>query len=170
MDWYGRMDQTKVAAKQIISQMKENDRCAVIGFTYSTSIKQSLTSDKDLLNSAVDRLYASGGTEIYRGIDAAIKMFEDNESERQKFIILLSDGADESITRSLESASRAGQNGIRIFSLMIGDGTLQMQNIAINSNGIYKNAPSSEDIGKIMSYFASEVLMLQDEIQLSELR
>jgi len=157
MDWYGRMAQTKVAAKQIISQMKENDRCAVIGFTYSTSIKQSLTSDKDLLNSAVDRLYASGGTEIYRGIDAAIKMFEDNESERQKFIILLSDGADESITRSLESASRAGQNGIRIFSLMIGDGTLQMQNIAINSNGIYKNAPSSEDIGKIMSYFASEV-------------
>ena len=43
------------------------------------------------------------------------------------------------------------------MSTMIGTGTLQMQNIAINSNDIYKNAPTAADIGKIMSYFASEV-------------
>lgn len=158
MDWYGRMDQTKVAAKQIISQMKDNDRCAVIGFTGSASVKQELTSDKNLLENAVDRLYASGGTSIYRGIDSALAMFDSMSSdERQKFIILLSDGEDGSTAQSLASAKTAGENDIRIFAMMIGSGTLQMQNIAINSNGIYKNAPSSEDIGKIMSYFASEV-------------
>ncbi len=158
MDWYGRMDQTKAAAKEIISKMKDNDRCAVMGFTYSSSIKQSLTSEKELLNTAVDKLYASGGTRIYVGIDEALKMFSDmSDDNRQKFIILLSDGEDEAVSRSLESAKSAGENDIRIFAMMIGSGTLQMQNIAINSNGIYKNAPSSEDIGKIMSYFASEV-------------
>ncbi len=153
-----RMSNTKAAAKEIISQMKDNDRCAVMGFTYSSSIKQSLTSDKELLNTAVDKLYASGGTRIYVGIDEALKMFSYmSEDNRQKFIILLSDGEDEAVSRSLESAKSAGENDIRIFAMMIGSGTLQMQNIAINSNGIYKNAPSSEDIGKIMSYFASEV-------------
>jgi hypothetical protein len=47
----------------------------------------------------------------------------------------LSDGED--TTNSAEMASRAVDKGIRIFSLMIGPGTLQMQNVAINSNGIY---------------------------------
>lgn len=153
-----RMTNTKSAAKEIISQMKENDRCAVIGFTSSIDIKQSLTSDKELLNTAVDRLYASGGTQIYSGIDGALNMFENmSDSNRQKFMILLSDGEDGATSQSLASAKAAGEKGIRIFAMMIGSGTLQMQNIAINSNGIYKNAPTTEDIGKIMSYFASEV-------------
>lgn len=80
-----------------------------------------------------------------------------SDDSRQKYIILLSDGEDGSSAASLNSAKKAGENGIRIFAMMIGTGTLQMQNIAINSNGIYKNAPTAADIGKIMSYFASEV-------------
>lgn len=153
-----RMNNTKAAAKEIISQMKVEDRCAVVGFTNFTSVKQELTSDKTLLNSAVDRLHAGGGTSIYRGIDAALSMFDSmSGDERQKFIILLSDGEDGSTTQSLCSAKAAGEKGVRIFALMIGTGTLQMQNIAINSNGIYKNAPTNDDIGKIMSFFASEV-------------
>ena len=151
-----RMSSTKAAAKQIISQMKANDRCAVVGFTTSSNVKQDLTSDKELLENAVDRLYASGGTAINSGINKALAMFEDQSEEtRQKYIILLSDGEDG--TNSAAAAAAAGEKGIRIFTLMIGSGTLQMQNIAINSNGIYKNAPSSDDIVKIMSYFASEV-------------
>ena len=69
-----RMSNTKAAAKELISQIKENDRCAVMGFTYSSSVKQNLTSDKELLNIAVDKLYASGGTKIYVGIDEALKL------------------------------------------------------------------------------------------------
>lgn len=153
-----RMTNTKSAAKQIISQMKDVDRCAVVGFTGSSNVKQNLTSDKDLLNKAVDKLYASGGTAIYSGIDKALAMFdEQSEDSRQKYIILLSDGEDGYEARSLQSATTAGNSGIRIFSMKIGSGTLQMQNIAINSNGIYKNAPTADDIVKIMSYFASEV-------------
>lgn len=153
-----RMTNTKTAAKEIISQMKDNDRCAVVGFTYSANVKQDLTSDKELLNSAVDRLYASGGTAIYTGIDKALSIFnEQSDENRQKYIILLSDGEDEYTSRSLQSATTAGNSDVRIFSMKIGSGTLQMQNIAINSNGIYKNAPTSDDIVKIMSYFASEV-------------
>ncbi len=44
-----RLTNTKAAAKEIIAQMKDNDRCAVIGFTYSSDVKQTLTSDKTAL-------------------------------------------------------------------------------------------------------------------------
>lgn len=153
-----RMKNTKAAAKEIIAQMKANDRCAVLGFTSYLDEKQKLTSDKNLLNAAVDSLRASGGTSIYKGINGALDMFDSmSEDGRQKFIILLSDGEDGASSQSLAAAKNAGEKGIRIFALMIGTGTLQMQNIAIYSNGIYKNAPTAADIGKIMSYFASEV-------------
>ena len=153
-----RLTNTKAAAKEIIAQMKDNDRCAVLGFTFSLDKKQELTSDKNLLYKAVDRLYANGGTYIYKGINGALDMFGSMSSDsRQKYIILLSDGEDGASAASLNAAKSAGEKGIRIFAMMIGTGTLQMQNIAIHSNGIYKNAPTSADIGKIMSYFASEV-------------
>ena len=153
-----RLTNTKAAAKEIIAQMKDNDRCAVIGFTYSSDVKQTLTSDKTALNNAANRLYASGGTNISVGINKALDMFSTmSDDSRQKYIILLSDGEDEYVASSLNAAKKAGENNIRIFAMMIGTGTLQMQNIAINSNGIYKNAPTAADIGKIMSYFASEV-------------
>ena len=153
-----RMTNTKTAAKEIISQMKANDRCAIVGFANSANTKLDLTSNKENLGKAVDTLRASGGTAIYTGINKALDMFEkQSNDERQKYIILLSDGEDGSSARSLEAATKAKENNVRIFSMKVGSGTLQMQNIAINSNGIYKNAPTADDIVKIMSYFASEV-------------
>ena len=153
-----RMTNAKSAAKEVVAQMRESDRCAIVGFTYSPNVIQTLTSDKSSLNTAIDKLRATGGTYIYKGIDSALEMFDTmSNADRSKYIILLSDGDDSAVTNSLNSASAAGANNIRIMAMTIGSGTLQMQNIAINSNGIYRNAPTAEDIGKIMTYFASEV-------------
>ncbi|NLL72699.1 MAG: VWA domain-containing protein, partial [Clostridiales bacterium] len=97
-------------------------------------------------------------TRIYSGISQALDILEkESEEERQKFIILLSDGEDSYSSQSISQAKRAGEQGIRIFALMIGSGTLQMQNIAIHSNGIYKNSPTATEISEIMHFFASEV-------------
>lgn len=107
--------------------MKPNDRCAVIGFSSSSVVRQSLTSDKNSIVSAIDKLRASGGTSIYKGIDSALEMFSSmSGNDRQKYIILLSDGEDGSKTQSINSAKRAGENNIRIFAMMIGTGTLQI--------------------------------------------
>ena len=148
-----RMTNAKSAAKEVISQMKLGDRCAVIGFEGSGRVIQSLTEDKELLYSAVDKLRAGGGNNICNGLQSAIKQFDDDS--RQKYIMLISDGEDSSASAAM--ATTAGEKGIRILAMMVGTGSLQMQTVAINSNGIYKNAPTAEDIGKIMKYFASEV-------------
>lgn len=148
-----RMANAKASAKQVVSQMKSEDRCAVVGFEGRGRVLQTLTADKDAVNKAIDKLRASGGNIISNGLKTAIDLFDDNS--RQKYIMLISDGEDSSASAAMAAA--AGEKGIRILAMMVGNGSLQMQNIAINSNGIYKNAPTAEDIGKIMSYFASEV-------------
>ena len=153
MEEDNRLSTAKEAAKEIVNQMKPSDRCAVIGFSWYIHDVQKFTSEKDVLISAIDSIRYDDGTDIAYGLNYAVDQFE--SSDRQKYIILLSDGEDS--TNSTEIAKQAGDSGIRIFAMMIGSGTLQMQNIAINSNGIYKNAPTTEDIGKIMSYFAAEV-------------
>lgn len=153
MQDYNRLAKAKEAAKEIVEQMKSTDRCAVVGFSCYIHDVQKFTSDKSELLKAIDSIRYDSGTDIANGLNYTLKQFDD--SDRQKYIILLSDGEDS--TDSASIAKQAGEKDVRIFAMMIGSGTLQMQNIAINSNGIYKNAPSSEDIGKIMSYFASEV-------------
>ena len=153
MQDYNRLAYAKSAAKEIVSQMKANDRCAVVGFSWYIHDVIKFSSDKTEINNAIDKINYNNGTDIANGLNYAIKQF--GSSDRQKYIILLSDGEDS--TNSSVAAKKAAGSDIRIFALMIGTGTLQMQNIAINSNGIYKNAPTSDEIGKIMSYFASEV-------------
>ncbi|MBP0958420.1 MAG: VWA domain-containing protein, partial [Oscillospiraceae bacterium] len=148
-----RMTNAKASAKQVVSQMKLGDRCAVVGFSTIIHDVQAFTSDKDELYSAIDELKYTGGTNIGSGLKYAVNLFESNE--RQKYIMLISDGEDSSASAAM--ATTAGEKGIRILAMMVGTGSLQMQTVAINSNGIYKNAPTAEEIGKIMTYFASEV-------------
>lgn len=161
VDTSGSMDgsrktNAKEAAKQVISKLKNNDRCCVVNFDYSAAVLQDFTNDSDLLNNAIDKLYASGGTNIAKGINTAIDLFNNLENNsRQKYIILLSDGQDSS--NSSKAASNAFEQGIRIFTLSIGVDSNQMKTIAKNSNGIYLNSPTAEQIGEMMQQFAEEV-------------
>lgn len=150
-----RMTSAKAAAEEVVSEMRSNDRCAIVGFTYSFNNYCDLTSNQEELLSAISNYRASGGTNIANGINNAVNIFDEQSANREKIIILLSDGEDSS--NSSVAATSAYENGIRIFALMIGTGTLQMQQIAINSNGVYKNAPTSDEIADIMESFASEV-------------
>lgn len=153
-----RMKNSKDAAHAVIAKMNPNDRSAVVGFNSRARKVQDLTVDELLLKDAVNNLRAGGGTSIYTGIKEGLSILESQSDDtRQQYIILLSDGEDSQSAQSIAQATLAGERGIPIFAMMVGNGTLQMQNIAIYSKGIYKNSPSAEDIIEIMSYFASEV-------------
>lgn len=144
------------AAREVVARMKENDRCAIIKFTSGATVLQDFTNNYELLDTAINKLRASGSTNIASGINKAISCFgnlEDNS--RQKYIILLSDGSDSS--KSAQAALDAYAHGIRIFALSIGNDSKQMQTIAANSNGIYLNSPTAEQINEMMQQFAAEV-------------
>ncbi|NLL73414.1 MAG: VWA domain-containing protein, partial [Clostridiales bacterium] len=107
MDCSGSMQGTRItnsknAAKEVVGKMKSNDRCAIVRFTSSAYTVQGLSNDKESLNNAIDSINPSGSTRIYSGISQALDILEkESEEERQKFIILLSDGEDSYSSQSI---------------------------------------------------------------------
>lgn len=136
--------------------MKPGDRCAIIKFTTSATVLQGFTDDAELLNTAIDKLNANGGTNIATGINSAVELFDETGSaSRQKYIILTSDGQDSSA--SAQSATDAFGKRITICALAIGDNRSQMKTIANNTKGYYKNSPTANQIGEMMNMFADVV-------------
>lgn len=144
------------AAKEVVSKMKLGDRCAIINFTTSANVIQGFTDDAELLNTAIDKLNANGGTNIANGINGAVELFDETGSaSRQKYIILMSDGEDSSA--SAQAATDASGKRITICALAIGSNSSQMETIANNTKGYYKNSPTAEQIGEMMNMFADVV-------------
>ena len=144
------------AAKEVVSKMKPGDRCAIINFTTSANVIQGFTDDAELLNTAIDKLNANGGTNIANGINGAVELFDETGStSRQKYIILMSDGEDSSA--SAQAATDASGKRITICALAIGSNSSQMETIANNTKGYYKNSPTAEQIGEMMNMFADVV-------------
>ncbi|MDO4772517.1 MAG: S-layer homology domain-containing protein [Bacillota bacterium] len=90
-----RMENAKKAAKNFIQKeltekAKSYTRIAVVSFSDNARIEQNLTNDADLLNQAVEKLSASGGTHTQAGLYQAELILKD--SPGNKVIILLSDG------------------------------------------------------------------------------
>ncbi|MBR0529677.1 MAG: VWA domain-containing protein [Ruminococcus sp.] len=151
-----RRDNAVTAAKEVVSKMKPGDRCAIIKFTNSATVLQGFTDDAELLNTAIDKLNAVGGTNIANGINGAVELFDETGSaSRQKYIILMSDGEDSSA--SAQAATDAFGKQITICALAIGSNSRQMETIANNTNGYYKNSPTAEQISEMMNMFADVV-------------
>ena len=157
MEWDDRMAFAKAAAKEIVAGMKPGDRCAVIGFSWTFHNVQELTSDKDKLISAIDNITYADGTDITLGINKSVDILEKAEESdnREKYIMLLSDGEDS--TNSAAAATKAGEKNIQIFALSIVNDSQQMKTVANNSNGSYLFSPTAEQIGDMMNLFADEV-------------
>lgn len=91
-----RMKHAKDAAKQFVSTLLPdgNDgktRIAIVSFASDKRIDQGLTKSSSDLDSAIDRIYADGGTFTQAGIKQAEALLA-NSSADVKNIVLLSDG------------------------------------------------------------------------------
>ena len=89
----GRMEAAKKAAKQFVSTLlpDENTRIAIVSFASSATIDQGLTNDSSDLDSAINRIYADGGTFTQAGIKQAEALLKNSNADVQN-IVLLSDG------------------------------------------------------------------------------
>ena len=101
--------------------MKDNDRCAVVSLNDNDYINKELTSDKEKINKQIDEL--RGGSSYSRGgIDNGLKLFELYPApNRQKYIILLTDGEDGNDINAVVSAQKAGKQGVKIYAVGFGN-------------------------------------------------
>jgi Ca-activated chloride channel family protein len=120
----GKMDVLKGAAIKVMQTLRSRDIFSVVAFSDRAEvlIPASYPSDKRRLESRIQMLQPSGGTEMFQGLQTGYSEIQRNVGQdRIDHIILLTDGhtyGDEQ--QCLDLAERAAKQGIGISAMGIG--------------------------------------------------
>ncbi|OGO37915.1 MAG: hypothetical protein A2W35_07895 [Chloroflexi bacterium RBG_16_57_11] len=119
-----RMDTVKVAAVEMVRQLGPEDRLSIVLFSDRAEVLLSAGKriDRTLIEAQIQMIRATGGTEIYQGLEAGFNEVKQNSTRSQiNHIILITDGrtyGDED--QCLQLAGVAAKQGFRITGLGIG--------------------------------------------------
>lgn len=147
------------ASKNLIDLLQPQDRGSIITFASSSYLLKDFTSDKEILKASVDGLRGSGGTNIGGAIAHAVGVMDKNSSsDRQKIILLLSDGGSDR-NSAVNNAISANGKGIVIHTVGIGSGVDEnlLKDVAKATGGIYKLSPTSEQINDMMIEIGGQI-------------
>ena len=150
----GKLDSAKQAATQLVASLGPADRAAVISFGDTAEVVQSMTSDKDALDTAIAGLHAGGNTALY---DAIVKTTLLAQALPQSFKVqlIVTDGADTVSSAHLSDVLNAVRSGGSVvYAVGIGsdvDGSV-LDQIAGAGNG---EAFYTDDPAELGSSFQS---------------
>ncbi|HMF57182.1 MAG TPA: VWA domain-containing protein [Pyrinomonadaceae bacterium] len=115
-----QLDQIIGLAKSIISRNSRDDQTMILRFIGSPQVVEDFTSDRGLLEEALDSLYIEGGqTTVYDALEVAaqhLKQFNESVAGRKKAIVLITDGEDRGSHRTQdEIVNLLKQANLRVF-------------------------------------------------------
>ncbi len=120
-----RMERAKLAIKDMIERL-EGDRVGLVVFSGSSVLKCPLTMDYGFFNLMLDDVgiesVSRGGTMIGDAVRKALDEAFDDQEKKYKDLILITDGEDHD-SFPVEAAEEAGNRGIRIIAVGLGDET-----------------------------------------------
>jgi Ca-activated chloride channel family protein len=133
-----RLEKSKQLVTQIINNLA-SDRVGIIAYAGKAFPQLPITTDyasaKMFLNNMNTDMLSSQGTAINEAIELA-KTYYDDEEQTNRVLIIISDGEDHSDVAS-SVAEEASDEGIRIFTIGVGD--VKGGRIPIKRNGILLN-------------------------------
>jgi len=129
------------------------DEAAVIVFRDSVEVHQTMTTDKQLLHTAVDTLSAFGASALwdaaYRGVQELINF---GTNPNRAVIVMTGNGQDTASSRDwTEVVYLANRNRIRIYTLGLGSpvDTMEVYTMANQTGGQHYLHPTSSQIPEI---------------------
>ena len=168
-----KMDVLKTAAIKVMRNLRSQDIFSVVTFSDRAEvlIPASFPFDKRKLESRIQMLQPSGGTEIFQGLQAAYDEVQRNVShDRIDHIILLTDGhtyGDEQ--QCIDLAGRAAKQGIGISAMGIGKewNDVFLDTLTSRTGGSTRYIARTEDIQRfLVEKFESLARTLADDIVL----
>ncbi|MBN1905068.1 MAG: VWA domain-containing protein [Deltaproteobacteria bacterium] len=132
-----RIERAKLAINDCIDGLM-GDRVALVAFAGTAAVKCPLTQDygffRTMLKSVNTESIARGGTMIGDAIRLLLTDVFDDQAKEYKDIILITDGEDHD-SFPIEAAKKAGEKGIRIIAIGIGDENEGKRIPVTNENG-----------------------------------
>jgi Ca-activated chloride channel family protein len=153
-----KIEYARDAAAQLVDRLQTDDYLGMVAFSDGVDIISGFekVSDLDiiLLKGKIQRMTASGNTEMYRGLGAAyeqIMQLSKTAGKVVRRVILLSDGKPTDKVPADEYArlaARMRQMGISIFTLGLGKDYNEdlLAGVAESSGGIWHHVASPADI------------------------
>ncbi len=152
-----RLDKAKQLVTQIINNLA-SDRIGIIAYAGKAFPQLPITTDyaaaKMFLQNMNTDMLSSQGTAINEAITLA-KTYYDDEEQTNRVLIIISDGEDHSDSAS-DVAEEASDEGIRIFTIGVGDA--KGGPIPIKRNGIVLNYKKDKNGETVITKLNEETL------------
>ncbi len=181
-----RLAAAKAAAKNLVESLPPDARVGVVSFSETASVLVPPTTDRELVNQAIDNLRTMSATAIGDGIMAALSVLPGADGQGRgsngqargqspaATIVLLSDGANNRGVHPIEAAAQAQQRNVRVYTIGVGSregGVLfygnqflrvflderTLQQIAEVTGGEYFFAPTARDLSAIYQNLGSTI-------------
>jgi len=118
-----RLERAKLAIRDCVERL-QGDRVALVAFAGTASIKCPLTLDYGFFQLMLDSIstesISRGGTMIGDALRITMTDVFDDQAKEYKDIILITDGEDHD-SFPVEAAKKAGDQGIRLIAIGLGD-------------------------------------------------
>jgi uncharacterized protein YegL len=137
----------KDAAKSYVDDMRIPDRGAVVDFDSVATLINPLSSDYVQIKNDIDTIDDAGGTAIGAALhEANDELINNGDPTHLWIIILLTDGMTGDETLCYSEAQRAAANGIKIYTIGLGENVdeILLQDIADLTGGKYYPAPTPD--------------------------
>ncbi|MBW1900224.1 MAG: VWA domain-containing protein [Deltaproteobacteria bacterium] len=132
-----RLERAKLAIRDCVERL-QGDRVALVAFAGTAAIKCPLTLDygffQMMLSGISTDSIARGGTMIGDAIRKIMTDVFDDQAKEYKDIILITDGEDHD-SFPIEAAKKAGDRGIRLIAIGLGDENEGKRIPVTNENG-----------------------------------
>ena len=179
MNFAGKMDAARAAAKGFLDQMRPGDQTGIIIFNTEVEMIQEITQDRGALQAAIDGIRPSGDTAMFNALVEATRVL--NPLPGRKAIVVLTDGMDNQSQATAEDVlTGIGFGGLSISTVGFGDMPAEgeeadvyegidestLRYIAQNAGGIYGYA---DDEAELASLYDRIRRSLQSEVVISYL-
>ena len=152
-----RLEKSKQLVTQIINNLA-SDRIGIIAYAGKAFPQLPITTDyasaKMFLSNMNTDMLSSQGTAINEAIELAKTYYDDNE-QTNRVLIIISDGEDHSEV-SARIAEEASEEGIRIFTIGVGD--VNGGPIPIKRNGVILNYKKDNEGETVITRLDEETL------------
>ncbi|MAG47291.1 hypothetical protein CL617_01680 [archaeon] len=115
-----RLEAAKAAAKNFLDFVSSNNQVALISFTGIPTVEQELTTDHEAIRQKIDLLDIKpvGGTDLGGAIISSVNQLL--QTEKQRVIILLTDGQGNIGPETENAIAYAAENGVIINTIGVG--------------------------------------------------
>lgn len=156
------LEAAKAAATDFVSQMRPNDRIALVTFADTATVVSGFTNNVEELNFRIDAIEATGETAFNDAVIQSVELFDaGSASNLLPNMIVLTDGDDTVSEATLDQAIAAVEGSdVRVFGVALESPDFNpdpVEQVAAAGEGLFLSTPDPEQLSALYDQISREI-------------